>query len=292
MSNISEQEQTQKEIAYQTFAEFLESSPPNQPAYISDLVDSAYSTVTYNLNTPVLQLHCPNESCEGIRSFRFATISSEGNRLIENRFRDFYVTYQCSNCQNQQRTFSLKACVLKNGPPRGICYKFGEFPPYGPPIPPRLIKLIGPDREEFLKGRRCENQGLGIGAFTYYRRVVENQKDRIFEQIIKVCEKIRAPQNKIDALREAQKEIQFSKALDMAKEVMPESLLIDGHNPVLLLYRALSRGVHELTDEECLQLASSIREVLGELSERLSAVLKDKAELTKAVSTLIHQKDK
>lgn len=292
MSNISEQEQTQKEIAYQTFAEFLENAPPNQLAHISDLVETTYTITSYTLNEPILQLHCTDDSCEGIRSFRCAEISSEGRRLIENQFRDFYVTYQCSNCQNKQRTFSLRAIVFKNGPPRGICLKFGEIPTYGPPIPPRLIKLIGPDREEFLKGSRCENQGLGIGAFTYYRRVVENQKDRIFEQIIKVCEKIRAPQNKIDALREAQKEIQFSKALGMAKGVMPESLLIDGQNPILLLHRALSRGVHKFTDEECLQLASSVREVLGELSERLSAVLKDKAELTKALSTLMHQKDK
>ena len=41
----------------------------------------------------------------------------------------------------------------------GACYKFGELPEYGPPTPARLIKLIGPDRELFLKGTRCENQG-------------------------------------------------------------------------------------------------------------------------------------
>jgi len=46
-----------------------------------------------------------------------------------------------------------------------------------------VITLIGPDREIFLRGRRAENQGLGIGAFAYYRRVVENQKGRIITQI-------------------------------------------------------------------------------------------------------------
>jgi hypothetical protein len=31
-------------------------------------------------------------------------------------------------------------------------YKIGELPIYGPPTPARLISLIGPDREIFLKG--------------------------------------------------------------------------------------------------------------------------------------------
>lgn len=39
----------------------------------------------------------------------------------------------------------------------GMCCKLGERPPYGQPTPPRLIKLIGPDRDIFLKGRNCEN---------------------------------------------------------------------------------------------------------------------------------------
>ncbi len=171
-----------------------------------------------------------------------------------------------------------------------MCYKLGEFPRYGPPVPARLIKLIGPDKDIFLKGRNCENQGLGIGAFSYYRRVVENQKNRILEEIVKVSEKIGVPQDKIDTLREAIKETQFRKSLEMTKDVMPESLLIDGHSPILLLHRALSRGVHELSDEECLELANTIRLVLGELSEKLSVVLKDKSELTEAISALMQDK--
>ena len=76
----------------------------------------------------------------------------------------------------------------------------------------------------------------------------------------------------------------------MAKDVMPESLLINGHSPLLLLHRTLSQGVHELSDEECLKRANTVRLVLGELSERLSAILKDKTELTAAISTLMHDK--
>lgn len=58
----------------------------------------------------------------------------------------------------------------------------------------------------------------------------------------------------------------------------------------LLLHSALSEGVHALSDEECLSLASSVRIVLGELSDRLSQALKDEAESTKALSVLMHHK--
>lgn len=54
-----------------------------------------------------------------------------------------------------------------------------------------------------------------------------------------------------------------------------------------LLHSALSEGVHGLSDDECLEIASSVRVVLAELSERLAQALKDEAELSKALSTLM-----
>jgi hypothetical protein len=240
------------------------------------------------MRTPELQLHCSHESCNGTRFFR--CVSGVNTCLEVNDYEFVYVTYRCSNCQETEKTFSLAAKISVNKGTHGECYKFGELPTYGPPVPPRLIKLIGPDRDEFLKGRRCENQGLGIGAFIYYRRVVENQKNRIIGEIIKVSEKIDASEDKIKILKNAINETQFSKALYMAKDAMPESLLINGHSPILLLHSALSEGVHALGDEQCLELASSIRVVLSELSERLSQALKDEAELSKALSTLMSRK--
>ena len=296
MMDRNEQEEVQTEVTYQTLSEFLENTPPNQWRHISDLSVSrhvgVYPNVSEEINKPELELHCSNDLCNGFRFFRCAEVfSSTGAYLEENSPNYLHVTYQCSNCRINRKVYSLAVILSTTEQSHGMCCKFGELPPYGPPVPPKLIKLIGPDRDIFLKGRKCENQGLGIGAFTYYRRVVENQKNRILKEIVKVSEKIGVPQDKIDTLREAIKETQFSKALKMAKDVMPESLLINGHSPILLLHRALSRGVHELSDEECLKLAGTVRLVLGELSERLSAILKDKAELTEAISTLMPQKN-
>lgn len=278
-------------IQYETIVDFLEGTPPNKLTHISDLSEYKFPrNANYCkdiLRTPEIQLHCPGEACNGTRFFRCV---AGAEKQLNTSYQYFYLTYRCSNCQEYIKTFSLAAKIVAQEESVGELYKFGELPTYGPPTPPRLIKLIGPDRDTFLKGRRCENQGLGIGSFIYYRRVVENQKNRILSEIVKVAEKIGAPKEKIETLKAAINETQFTKALDMAKDAIPESLLINGHSPILLLHSALSEGVHALTDEECLSLASSVRVVLGELSDRLSQALKDEAELSKALSVLIHHK--
>ena len=280
----------EEEGSSQNMSEFLESSPPNQEIKISDLCSYNPSNSTHVMNTPEIKLHCSHESCNGTRFFR--CISNKKIYMNDYGYEHIYIAYRCSNCQETKKIFSLRAKLDKLGALHGTCYKFGELPVYGPPVPSRLIELIGPDRKEFLKGRRCENQGLGVGAFIYYRRVVENQKNRIIGEIVKVSKKIGAPEDTIKILQDAMEETQFSKALDMAKDAMPESLLINGHSPILLLHRALSKGVHTLTDEQCLEFANSVRVVLGELSERLSQALKDEAELTKALSVLSNRHNK
>ena len=231
------------------------------------------------------------DQCNGTRFFRCSTNPiSLGNK----NWRYAFLTYKCSNCQKTTKTFSVAAIIDENDDDyqSGFSFKFGEYPTYGPPTPSRLIKLIGPDRDIFLQGRRCENQGIGIGAFVYYRRVVENQKNRILDEIIKVATKLNAAQDDITELENAKKEIQFSKSLSMVKKGIPQALLINGHNPLLLLHGALSEGVHDRSDEECLELASSVRVVLAELSDRLGQALKDEAELNHALGKLLAEKEK
>ena len=295
MTDRDKQEQTEPEVTYQTFSDFLQNTPPNRLVYIADLgVPKEVGVNLYyhgKINTPELELHCSHDLCNGVRFFRCISVSGKETDLDKDTVNHLYITYQCSNCARNIKVYSLAAKIDTFIEPQGTCYKFGELPPYGPPVSPKLIRLIQPEKDIFMQGRRCENQGLGIGAFTYYRRVVESQKNRILGRIVKVSEKSGVPQDKIDTLREAIKEIQFSKALRMTRDVIPESLLISGQNPILLLHHALSQGVHELTDEKCLELAGSIRVVLGELSERLATILKDEAELKNAVSTLMNYKN-
>ena len=215
-----------KEVTIVSFSEFLEACPPNQLMHISDIATRRLegSGPSFRLSTPELLLHCSSEICNGNRIFR----SKTNEYFSTDEYREVFLKYTCSNCQKTERIYAIAIIRNNNSDLSGHAFKYGEIPPFGPPTPSRLITMIGPDREKFLKGRRCENQGLGIGAFIYYRRVVENQKNRILDEIVKVATKIGDDSSKIELLNRAIAETQFTKAMDMIKDAVPKSLGASG----------------------------------------------------------------
>ncbi len=264
---------------------FLESVPPGRWVKVKNLARQTTRFGATNLEATLqaLELFCPAESRDGIRFF---APTDSLDWLKSQVLRETFVEFRCRNCQGSRKTFALWLLLGKDGE-KGEVFKLGEVPAFGPPTPARLISLIGPEKDYYLKGRHAENQGLGIGAFVYYRRVVENQKDRIFDDILKVSEKIGAPKELLAQLTAAKAETQFSKAVETIKQAIPQALLINGHhNPLMLLHSALSEGLHDKTDDQCLELATSIRVVLTELVERMANALQGKAELNAAVGKL------
>jgi hypothetical protein len=286
-------ENSPAQVTRLTLKEFLESRPPGGACSISDLWhwEKTGTSNTPYLNKPQLMLHCSHKDCDGPRYYRCTT---QYTRLNEEE-NSLFLDYVCSNCQKTYKRFSIFVSIAPKIAAQinqGKCEKYGEVPAFGPPTPPRLLRLFGSDKDVFLKGRRSEIQGLGIGAFAYYRRIVENHKDDIFSEIIKVCEKIGSTPEVISLLNTAKREVQFSSALEKAKEAIPAALLINGHNPLTLLHSALSSGIHAKDDAECLELANDIRIVMSELANRLGQALNDEKELSAAVNRLLASKQK
>ncbi len=265
---------------------FLEQTPPEVPVHVHDSIVE-FAGGRFGPGTEPIQLYCDQPECQSTMWFDHV----EGRVYAGSDALGYGImVYRCRHCQHAQKHFAL---IIR--PETGlemVVLKIGEVPAFGPPTPSRVISLIGPDRELFLKGRKSENRGLGIGAFVYYRRGVENQKNRILEAIIRVAKKVNASDEVINPLQAALAEDQFSKAVDSIKDALPESLLIDGHNPLKLLHAALSRGIHERDDSKCLELAQSIRIVLTELADRISSVLKEQAELKSAVAKILQERTK
>jgi hypothetical protein len=226
----------EQEEARISFKRFLETIHPSVQKKVSGLWSprlTATAADRLDMNTPDLRLHCAR--CDGERTFR-----SDSTLVLEkNTAHGGLISYLCGDCRKETKTFSLWAAA---GETRGgVAYKYGEIPPFGVPVPNKTLRLFGKDRDNFIKGRQCENQGLGIGAFAYYRRVVENHKNEIFDEIIKVCETVGASEELIEELGSAKKEISFTKAMGQIKTALPQGLPISGHNPLLALHNALSR---------------------------------------------------
>jgi hypothetical protein len=287
-----------------TFKEFLEKIPPGREVEVSDaftqpkLPAPPLSRPGYGIPTvvkrdiwllkPELNLYCDSEKCK--REMSFNSNNDPDKDGLNDEINNYkFMLYTCNNCKNYLKVFAIRIQPLQKN---SKVFKFGEFSCFGPATPPLLITLIRDDKDLFVKGLRAEDQSMGIGAFAYYRRVVENQKDRFIDEIIKATKIIAPDDPVIQDLEAAKKETQFKNAVKKIKNALPESLQINGENPLNLLHIPLSKGLHNFNDNECLEYAGCIRKILVEFANKLGQALKDKAEINAAVKKLIKLREK
>ena len=252
-------------------------------------VDQRLENTRVEVRCPTIELYCESPLCDGER-LAAPTPSSLGlgfaTRL--NDADSHFVTYHCRNCGKRTKTFALTHRGFKKyTQPHLELMKYGEDPRLGEPRRDLITKALDDEIEYFDRGYRAEMQGLGIGAFAYYRRFVDSHKDKIIDEIRKVADAHGAKPEVFAALDRAKKTDSFKRAVEEIDEAIPESFRIAGGvNPLTLLYSALSVGVHADDDVECLQRAHDIRIVLTDLTERTAALLSNKDELREAVKRL------
>ena len=217
---------------------------------------------------------------DGVRRFDAVHSNSPG---IGFRF----LTYVCRDCGKSRKTYALLTRLIRIKDD-GIAevMKLGEYPPFGAPISTRIQKLLGKDDLElYRKGSRLEAQGLGIGAATYFRRIVDSHWKLLVTELRRAAETLGHAD--LAVVDNALKEMQFSTAVKMLNNAIPDKLLIlNGDNPLTLLYAPLSIQLHALTDEACLRQAADIRIVLATLLENVADVMKDQKELENAANRL------
>ncbi|HEX3072624.1 MAG TPA: hypothetical protein VHP30_03330, partial [Ignavibacteriales bacterium] len=129
---------------------------------------------------------------------------------------------------------------------------------------------------------------------SYYRRVVENKRNKIIEKLIDVLDLTNDPDktHKKEILGEAKKDTQFKNSIEKIKDGIPETLYLQGQNPFTLLHSPLSEGLHGKSDEECLEWATDIRTILVGFVERLNYVLQDDNKMTEAINRLTNRNNK
>lgn len=199
--------------------------------------------------------------------------------------------YSCAQCSRHQ-TFTV-LIALGDDPSDQICVmKIGEYPPVEHPISPALQKILGKDRAKpFKKGMTCEKFSYGIGAVAYYRRIVEEVIDGLLDHIAKLV-----PEEKKDeysaVLDKAKKEKVAARKIEIIKPQLPASLRPGGKDPLGILHDVLSSGIHELTEQECLDDAKDVREALEVFLELLQAGLDAQERLNDSTQRLLDRQAK
>ncbi|PYF84073.1 hypothetical protein DFP75_10195 [Marinomonas alcarazii] len=271
------------------FCTFVENSSLYEEAEINiDLINN-HGYVSLNAEM-IPNFYC--SSCARNQKFDLMNNNESENYWKKTLSNIFRVVYRCRNCKNSYKTLSLRVVSpsdrynLGTGTHSVKVQKVGEFPERVIPIPKRIERLMGGDRKLFYKGLKCENLGMGIAAFAYYRRVIDSKKNVIFDEIIKVLKIDGSDELLIEELTAAKSETQFTKSIGRIKKALPNSLKIQGQDPLKLLYAALSEGLHSKQDEECLQNAKDIKIIIFYLIEKIELALNDDDALKEAVKRL------
>jgi hypothetical protein len=271
-----------------TLGELLQDVPLHAPRAVQKLF---FQPQYGHLLVPEgLVLHCAQ--CDGARRHQRADVE----RLkLDDTYYYCFATFRCANCFKTAIVFGLKAQRQGENIVPGICTKVYQEPQFGHPIPKRLFSIIGEtNREHFLQARRAIARGLGIGAYAYYRRIVENEKFDLVSVVLDIAEKTNAPNAQVELLKQAQRERQFSKAIELLREAsaVPAILLIDGHNPLALLHDALSEGIHALPDDECLRRAQEAEVILCELVNRMQLALTESNAVKDALTNIVKRRSR
>lgn len=193
--------------------------------------------------------------------------------------RHVVLPFLCRNCRDGKRLYHIEFDEI--APPKGqddsrLLVKLLWSSPSALEDQPDETRphLKGELLAYYTAGRRSEADRLGLGAFTYYRRVVEGLKDEIFDKMIKVAEQEETHAELIDQLKKAKEHRQFEASFKEIKGALPRRLLIDDMSPISLLNTSLSNGIHAHSDADCLEVAQDVRLVLGHLLKRLDELLR------------------
>ena len=145
-----------------------------------------------------------------------------------------------------------------------IVQKCGQYPEIEMMIDPDLEKSLPSDDLSLLKKAvRARSFNFGLAAVAYLRRVVENQIEPLIEKLLQNrkgnADKVRA------GVKKARADRGFRKRLEIAGGILPDYLKPQGQNPLVHLYRFSSKGLHNLSEDDCLDVFDESMVVFSEL---------------------------
>ncbi len=140
--------------------------------------------------------------------------------------------------------------------------KIGQYPAYSIEVQTEVSKYLTEDDLSFYKKAMISlSQNYGIGAFAYFRRIIENEIQRLIKSISEL------EFDGVDMIKQAflkyETDHQMSPMIDTLNKHLPGSLTRLGDNPIKLLHQQLSEGIHGLTEEQCADKARHIDALLS-----------------------------
>lgn len=243
-----------------------------------------------NMARPAIHMSCAH--CESEQTFiNLGSQSRDGSRSelyewVDDPFDVMLAKYLCAGCQEFGRLF-----VLESGKADGKRFirKIGQKPDWEVTLDTQLAKVLGTRESLFRRGVDCESSSYGVGAFAYYRRVVEEILDDLLAMIPPLLDG-EAKVKYVTALQRITGTTVAQDKIALVKDLLPASLRRGGINPLDVLHDALSKGLHAKTDEECLDSAGAAREALVYLGVELTHADEAQKQFTDGMRRLLEKR--
>lgn len=229
-------------------------------------------------------LHVMNENIK--QFFPIEQYSTHNGGYVSGTLLSFsdYCVGLCSSCKKYKLDFLINcytkkpkklsnAGVTQDNPFKQesiFLRKIGQNPPYEiKPEKEVLDYLTEQDAGYYKKALMNISHGYGIGAFAYFRRVIENEIKRIVTDVSKLSPETEAKMK--DVMLKYEKDHQMSYLIDEISKYLPPTLSSLGNNPIRVLYEQFSVGLHGLTEEKCLEKATLADTILKFVIKQINA---------------------
>lgn len=154
----------------------------------------------------------------------------------------WYVTFRCGRYGDE-----IELMLLLNSKDKSIM-KVGQYPTIAD-IHKAQIKqykgmLSNEEMKEFTRAIGLAANGVGIGSFVYLRRIFENLIEEAYKQAL----------SNGDVEDDAFVRMRMDEKIGALKNYLPETLV-----EIKQIYGILSKGIHELSEKECLSYFDTMR---------------------------------
>lgn len=280
MTNFKDHKENNSNLYLESPEAFHLKMPLYNSFNLSDdvILEKVYKCVSYSGTIDAYCIYCKSESV-----FKTLQAINYGNRPYStpsSAIKDWAkatscdsVLHSCTRVPNSEHTYIVY--YLKMGT---YFTKIGQWPSISDIQQPERQKyrkiLKDYQYKEFTKSIRLASHGVGIGSFVYLRR--------IFESLIEeACQ--RAQVEKSDFSSDEYKKSRMDQKIKLVEDFLPRFLVENR-----ALYAILSKGIHELSENECLEyfetVKSGIEQILDEkifLKEKEEKVVKAREAIQK-----------
>jgi hypothetical protein len=237
--------------------EFLEDTPLYVKLQIQ--LPSVFETV----RPEVLELRCP--TCKTDRPFRgegrISPFTSDPHAIPPRGISQSgvrHLRFLCTGCERHEYEF----WVFVNFRNETWIQKVGQLPIWIPIISKEMENELGDDAEIYKKALRNMNEGYGIGACAYLRRLLEKYINPLLQLLHDAKAETNGKPEELQAIKNAISAKEFTTKTRFAAEITPKELLVEGHNPFQEIHERLSVGLHTLDEVTANRYAQEIRVAL------------------------------